>query len=104
MLNFEVSMHLQNDRGDRVAYIQRTVGFGDVIMAEMPSRGAIRALTDTGVVLVLSNDKKRLLTAFIATLSQAIDIYSVNYDTARLPKYFHKIITRNQRFCENQPR
>lgn len=103
MLNFEVSIHLQNDRTNRIAYIQRTVGFGDVIMAEMPSRGAIRALTDTGVVLVLSNDKKRLLTAFIATLSQAIDIYSVNFNTVRLPNYFHKIIVRNQRFHDNQP-
>ena len=98
--------HAQNDRKDRITYIQNTIGFGYAIIAEeVQTGGTVRQLTDSGVVLVRSLTKpdQPLVTAFVANMVQAIEIYRTATNKYDLPKYLKKMVQRNQRFRVNQP-
>ncbi len=103
MLNFNLTKHAQNDRYNRLIYIRDTVGIGDVVMAQVRDNdGTSRYLTDTGVILVISQTAT-LITAWIATTTQALVLYKTAHNGAQLPNYLYKCITRNQRFTVNQP-
>ena len=105
MINCPVSNHAQLDRRHRLEYIFKTVGFGDVVMAEMPHGDKLLQLTDTGVVLVrgTKTEDKPLITAYIATITQAVTIYCTNMSTDKLPAVLWKKVLRNQRFKNEQP-
>ena len=109
MINCAISTHVSKDRRNRMEYIYNTVGFGDVIVAEMPDlyhEGTLLQLTDTGVILArsLTNANGLLVTAFIATIAQAAAIYKTAHDGKQMPKHLYKTLKRVQKFMENQPK
>ena len=105
MITMNMTAHAQETRGLRLDYIQEKIGFGDVVLAEMKKDEAILKLTDTGVVLVTGEKggEPVLITAYIATVSQATKIFCCGTNKNSLPKWLHKTITRLQRFQEAQP-
>ena len=60
-------------------------------------------LTDTGVVMVKGATDDMLVTAYIATLAQAIRIYYNGLGLNMLPRWLYKRVTRNQQFYKEQP-
>ena len=106
MINCTLTNHALYDRKNRLTYIQNTIGFGDVILAEkVESDQRVMQLTDTGVMLVrsLRDPDRPLITAYIAGLVQAVEVYQAYTDKYDLPKYLRKKIDRNQRFRLCQP-
>lgn len=103
MLNAILSPHALNDRVDRLAYIHNTVGFGDKVEAEWFDGNKVLQLTDTGVVMVKGATDDMLVTAYIATLAQAIRIYYNGLGLKTLPRWLYKKVTRNQQFYKEQP-
>ena len=105
MINCPVSNHAQLDRRHRLEYIFNTVGFGDVIMSEIHHGDKLLQLTDTGVVLVrgTKTEDHPLITAYIATITQAVTIYCTGMNTDKLPTVLWKKIQRNQPFKNEQP-
>ena len=109
MINCMISKHVSAERRNRMEYIYNTVGFGDVVVAEMPDLlhdGTLLQLTDTGVILArsLTSANNLLITAFIATTAQAVAIYKTAHNGASMPKHLYKTLTRVQKFMENQPK
>ena len=103
MLNAILSPHALNDRVERLTYIHDTVGFGDRVEAEWFDGNKVLQLTDTGVVMVKGATDDMLVTAYIATLAQAIRIYYNGLGLNMLPRWLYKRVTRNQQFYKEQP-
>ena len=105
MITMSMTAHAQEIRGLRLDYIKDKIGFGDVVLAEMERDGAMLKLTDTGVVLVTGekDGEPVLITAYIATISQATKIFCRGTNKNSLPKWLYKTVTRLQRFQEAQP-
>lgn len=62
-----LSNHLVRDRIDRMNYIVNQIGIGTVIIEAIdPNTGAIRQLTDTGVMLIKSQTTGKIVTMYVA--------------------------------------
>lgn len=74
MLQFKMTNHILEDRLNRMVHIGRIVGFGDEIVMKAKDPDVINesvlALTDTGIMLVLGEDEKFLITAYLPSESQ----------------------------------
>lgn len=73
------SRHLSEDRLDRAVFIATTIGYGEVVremVVDHPQGGlSIRQLTDTGIIIVRSLDRKIVVTMWVASYGQAQRIY-----------------------------
>lgn len=101
----EMTYHAFEQRKNRFAYITDTVGFGNPV-ASMPSKTdntSIRTLTDTGVIIVTNRYTNKIVTAFIATTSQALTVYKTDKNGARLPNALMSKIRYNQDLIDLQP-
>lgn len=105
MINCQLTTHAMYDRRNRLTYIHNTVGFGDVVEFQMHQDGKLLQLTDTGVVLVrgLKTPDRPLITAYIATVMEAITIFYTATNMKKMPNYLWKKVQRNQRFVAEQP-
>lgn len=105
MINCQLTNHAMYDRKNRLAYIHNTIGFGDIIECQAEQYDKVLQLTDSGVVLVrsLRTNEQPLITAYIATISEAINIFYSATNNAKMPNYLWKKINRNQRFVPYQP-
>lgn len=92
-----MSKHLLHDRADRRHNITKYFGMGKPIIY-VHEKTACRALTDTGIMLVLSNDKQVLITYYVATRSQAINVWRSAYGENKcLPQWLYNKIMNNQK-------
>ena len=61
MIKRNISYHISEDRLDRAVYIMQTIGLGEIIKEErtVDTQGRVswQCLTDTGVLLVLNEQK-----------------------------------------------
>lgn len=78
MLKIEFTYHAQVERIDRLVACVQYLGMNEIIR-EMPDRyhnagKNKRCLTDTGIVLVISEDGK-LITGFMGTVAQVASFY-----------------------------
>jgi hypothetical protein len=83
-----ISDHVDNDRRNRFAFIEKTIGFGTPIAEaeDKKERGdCTRTLTGTGVIVVI-DPYGVIVTAWIASVKQAIDVYSRATGNNKLPK------------------
>ena len=105
MINCQLTTHAMYDRRNRLTYIHNTVGFGDVVEFQIYQNDKLLQLTDTGVVLVrgLKTPDRPLITAYIATIVEAITIFYTATSMKKMPNYLWKKVQRNQRFVAEQP-
>lgn len=81
---------------DRIVEIATTVGFGETLIeVESNKNETIIALTDTGVIIVKSADRKRLVTMYLATYQQADAFY--HRANQVFPIYMKNIIKKNMK-------
>lgn len=69
-----LTVHAEEDRMERIAFIATTAEFGEVRFVKMvEDRGRLTKLelTSTGVLIVTNPEKKALVTMFLATIDQA---------------------------------
>ena len=98
MMLTNCSKHLVNDHLERTAEILLSVGLGNEIYrrryVDAHGRDAIRALTDTGIMICYATDKKDfVITLFIATAKQVRELYQ----TRNCPDFIYSVIKKNEK-------
>lgn len=77
MNRMKMTKHAAEDRIDRLMQIATTIGFGKEVLC-VPSDtkpDAVECLTDTGVIIIKSADKKVMITAYVATIDRVFALY-----------------------------
>jgi len=98
----ELTRHAKEDRRDR-REIARQIGIGKAVAEVRREREgsntqyAIQMLTDTGLIVIIGDDGK-IVTLYLATISQAIAIYSKAHGVCRLPDQLYRQIKINRTF------
>lgn len=79
--------HYEVDRETRVKMIENTVGFGNIvaIAPDRKHKDCFNCLTDTGVFVVRAFDNT-IITVWIASMSQAVDVWKRATGSTNLPK------------------
>ena len=73
-MKIEFSNHCIEERSERVYEIASTIGFGK-IMQYFPGAYEVKAITDTGVLLIMTPNKKKIITLYVMTMAQAKKIF-----------------------------
>lgn len=93
--------HISEDRLDRACYIMQTVGIGEIVKEERciqeDGRISWQCLTNTGVILVLSEDRKVAITLYIASQAKVSAMYKGN-----TPSWMFKVVKKNKVYQEMQ--
>ena len=101
MLKRNITYHISEDRIDRACYIMQTIGIGEVIKEErcVDEKGRIswQCLTNTGVILILSEDKKVAITLYIASQPKVSAMYKGN-----TPSWVINMVRKNRKYAEEQ--
>lgn len=101
MMKRNCSYHISEDRLDRAMFIMTTIGIGEVIKEQkcVDEKGRIswQCLTDTGVILVLSEDKQVAVTLYIATQPKVSAMYE-----GKTPSWVIKMVRKNKELAEKQ--
>ena len=100
----EMSYHCRVERQDRVQHIINEIGLGQVVrekyqrFPEQISRGQAGryiCVTDTGITIVKSEDKLKVITMYVTTYRELVAVYG---GAKNIPSYLHKRVDRNQSF------
>lgn len=98
-----ITYHISEDRLDRACFIMQTIGIGEIVKEERcvqeDGRVSWQCLTDTGVILVLSEDRKVAITLYIASQAKVSAMYKGN-----TPSWMFKIVKKNKVYQEMQNR
>lgn len=101
MIKRNASYHISEDRLDRAVYIMQTVGLGEIIKEQrcVDTQGRVswQCLTDTGVLLVLNEEKTMAITLYIATQPKVSAMYKGN-----TPSWVLKMVRKNREYAEMQ--
>ena len=101
MLKRNCTYHISEERIDRAMYIMQTIGIGDPIKEEhcVDERGRTswQCLTNTGVILVLNEEKTVVITLYIATQPKVSAMYKGN-----TPSWVLKMVRKNKQYAEMQ--
>lgn len=101
MMERNCSYHISKDRIPRALYIMDTVGLGKVIkevrQVDETGRVSWQCLTDTGVILVMSEDKKICVTLYIATQPKVSAMYQ-----GKTPSWVINKVRKNRQYAEQQ--
>lgn len=92
-----MTAHIIIDRADRINYIERTVGWGTIVV-EAPDPvhpGTIKALTSTGVIVVRGEDDNTIITAWIAEVRQAVSVWIMAKNNNHLPRWLWNVVNYN---------
>lgn len=101
MMKRNITYHISEDRIDRAMFIMTTIGIGEVIKEQrcIDAKGRVswQCLTDTGVLLVLSEDKKLCITLYIATQPKVSALYE-----GKTPSWVMKMVKKNKDLAMQQ--
>ena len=101
MIKRNASYHISDDRLDRAVYIMTTIGLGEIIKEQrnVDTHGRVswQCLTDTGVILVLNEQKTMAVTLYIATQPKVSAMYKGN-----TPSWVLKMVRKNAQYAEMQ--
>lgn len=76
MMKLNQTKHTTTDRIDRMMVIAKYIGWGEMVVSSYNAeRGHMETLTDTGILLILSEDSKTLVTAYIPSIDKIYAVY-----------------------------
>ena len=100
----EMTYHCQVQRKNRVEHIIKEIGMGQVIKEEytrydLTKPGRYICITDTGITLVKSEDKQKIITMYVTTQKELVRVY---HGANKIPPFLKKRVDRNQsKFTED---
>ena len=101
MIKRNITYHISKDRLDRACFIMQTIGLGEVIKEQrcVDEQGRVswQCLTDTGVLLVLNEEKTVAITLYIATQPKVSAMYKGN-----TPSWVLKMVRKNAALAVQQ--
>ena len=101
MMKRNITYHISADRIDRATYIMTTIGIGEIIKevrcTDEKGRVSWQCLTNTGVILVLSEDKSIAITLYIATQPKVSAMFE-----GKTPSWMIARVRKNRQYAEMQ--
>lgn len=88
----EMSYHCQVQRVNRVQHIINEIGIGQVVK-EKYLHGCYTCITDTGITIIKSEDKLKIITMYVTTYRELLSVFG---SQKSIPTYLHKKVDRNQ--------
>ena len=90
------SYHVEVERQDRFDIINKTVGFGIPVVEgpDRKGRDCTATLTSTGVIVII-DPHGVIVTAWIASVKQAVDVYRSATGSDKLPKRLWNMVNYN---------
>jgi len=93
----EMTYHVQYQRAERMKHIIEEIGIGQVVrekyMQAGTSAGKYICITDTGITLVKSEDKTKLVTMYVTTQRELVMVFG---GTKKIPSFLKKKVDHNQ--------
>jgi hypothetical protein len=88
----EKTYHVAVERANRVQNIIDQIGIGQVVKEKF-ANGCYTCITDTGVTLIKSADKLKLVTMYVTTYKELVAVYN---GPKKIPPYLRKKVDHNQ--------
>lgn len=97
-----LSKHCEIYRANRLEHMKNEIGLGQIVREKYihtasqiaaGEAGRYLCVTDTGIMIVKSEDKSTIITMYVATYRELVSIYG---GARNIPKYLHKKVDRNQ--------
>lgn len=100
MMKRNITYHISEERLDRALYIMQTIGIGEIIKEQpVPNDKGMtwQCLTNTGVILVLNEDKTMCITLYIAQQAKVSAMYQ-----GKTPSWVFNMVRKNRKYAEEQ--
>ena len=94
----EMTYHCRVERATRIQHIINEIGLGQVVKEKF-TRSCYTCITDTGITIVKSADKLKIITMYVTTYRELVGIYE---GTKKIPSYLKKKVDRNQSLFTNE--
>ena len=88
----EMTYHVAVQRKNRVQHIINEIGMGQIVK-EKYINSCYTCITDTGITIIKSADKLRIITIYVTTYRELIMVYN---GTKKIPPYLKKRVDHNQ--------
>ena len=95
----EMTYHCKVERAERIQKIIALIGLGQVVrekyyrQSNLAGHGKYVCITDTGITIVKSEDKQKVITMYVTTYRELVAIYG---GEKKIPPYLRKKVDRNQ--------
>ena len=97
-MNEQMTYHVAVQRADRVKHIIEDIGLGQIIKEKyirfsLEEAGRWICLTDTGITIVKSEDKLKIITIYVTTQKELVAVFG---GTKKVPTFLKKKVDHNQ--------
>lgn len=94
----QMTYHVAVQRADRVKHIIDDIGIGQIIKEKyirygIGELGKYVCITDTGVTIVKSEDKLKIITMYVTTQRELVQVFG---GTKKIPCFLRKRVDHNQ--------
>ena len=90
----EMTYHCQVERANRIQHIINDIGMGQIIKEKFHNN-CYMCLTNTGITIIKTADKLKVITIYVTTMRELVAIYE---GTKKIPPYLKKRVDRNQSY------
>ena len=94
----EMTYHCAIERANRIQHIVNQIGLGQIVKEKFV-RGCYSCITDTGITIVKTADKAKIVTMYVTTYRELVAIYE---GPKKIPPFLKKKVDRNQTFFTHQ--
>lgn len=97
-MNEQMSYHVRVGRANRVQHIIDDIGLGQIIKEKytrfnLDQAGRWVCLTDTGITIVKTEDKQKIITMYVTTQRELVAVFG---GTKKVPPFLRKKVDYNQ--------
>ena len=98
-MNEQMSYHVRIERAERVKNIINQIGIGQIIKERYigygigGQPGRYLCITDTGVTIIKTEDKQKIITMYVTTQKELVMVYG---GTKKIPPFLKKKVDHNQ--------
>ena len=97
-MNEQMSYHVRVNRAERVKHIIEEIGIGQIVKEKytrfsLEQAGRWVCLTDTGITIVKTEDKQKIITMYVTTQRELVSVFG---GTKKVPSYLKKKVDHNQ--------
>ena len=94
----QMSYHVRVDRAERVKHIIDDIGIGQIVKEKytrfnLDQAGRWVCLTDTGITIVKTEDKQKIITMYVTTQRELVAVFG---GTKKVPAFLKKKVDHNQ--------
>lgn len=94
----KMSYHVAINRADRVQHIINDIGLGQVVKEKyvrfsLDQAGRYVCLTDTGITIVKTEDKQKIITMYVTTQKELVSVYG---GAKKVPAFLRRKVDSNQ--------